>query len=134
MIDFTLLQLPLLAARPVWGRFDHQRPAFDATHWLVLVGCLMLFAGFGLAIYRSLQQGKSDFDTDSHAKLFRELCRAHRLSLKNRRRLRRLAAARGIAEPARLFLEPKHFDEAHLPESQQPVADEIRRLRDRLFG
>jgi hypothetical protein len=134
MILVAMQPILLLAARPVWGRFDHERPSFDATHWFVLLGCLILFAGFTAAIYRSSRRGKSEFDDDSHAKLFRELCRAHRLSFANRRRLRRLASARGIAEPARLFLEPKHFETAYLPENLQSSADEIRRLRDRLFG
>ena len=133
MIQTTLQQF-VLAARPVWGRFDHERPSFDATHWWILLGVFVLFSGFAVAIYRSSRRGTSEFDADSHAKLFRELCRAHRLSYRSRRRLRRLASARGIAEPARLFIEPKHFEAAHLPETLQSAEREIRRLRDRLFG
>ncbi len=134
MFQPTMKHFLMLASRSVWGRFDHQRPSFDSTHWWILLGCAVLFAGFAVAIYRSSRRIKSEFDTDNHAKLFRELCRAHRLSFANRRQLRRLASARGITEPARLFVEPKHFETSHLPESMQSAADEIRRLRDRLFG
>jgi hypothetical protein len=128
------MQQFMLAARPVWGRFDHERPTFDATHWWILLGVAVLFTGFAVAIYRSSRRGNCEFDTDSHPKLFQELCRAHRLSFRNRRRLRQLASARGITEPARLFIEPKHFESANLPESLRLAEDEIRRLRDRLFN
>jgi hypothetical protein len=128
------MQQFVLAARPVWGRFDHERPAFDSTHWWVLLGAAVLFTAFAVAIYRSSRRDTGEYDTDSQAKLFHELCRAHRLSFKSRRWLRRLASARGIAEPARLFIEPKHFEAEHLPESMKSAEDEIRRLRDRLFG
>jgi hypothetical protein len=134
MIDRAMHQFLMLAARSVWGRFDHERPGFDSTHWWLLLGCAVLFAGFAVAIYRSSRRGESEFDVDSDAKLFRDLCRAHHLSSANRRLLRRLASARGVEEPARLFIEPKHFEPAHLPETLQSAADKIRRLRDRLFG
>jgi hypothetical protein len=134
MFQPTMQHFLMLASRPVWGRFDHQRPRFDSTHWWILLGCAVLFSCFVVAIYRSSRRIKSEFDCDNHIKLFRELCRAHRLSFANRRQLRRLASARGISEPARLFIEPKHFETTHLPESMQSAADEIRRLRDRLFG
>jgi hypothetical protein len=127
-------QFLMLATQAVWGRFDHERPSFDATHWWLLFGCIVLFAGFAVAIYRSSRQGKCDFDADSQVKLFRDLCRAHQLSSRNQRLLRRLASARGVAEPARLFIEPKHFEPAHLPETLKASADQIRRLHGRLFG
>jgi hypothetical protein len=133
-IDAMTQPFLLLATRSVWGRFDHERPSFDSTHWWLLLGCVVLFAGFAAAIYRSSRQGKCEFEADSQVKLFRDLCRAHRLSSRNRRLLRRLASARGVAEPARLFIEPKHFEVAQLPETLRASAEQIRRLRNRLFG
>jgi hypothetical protein len=127
-------RLLLLAARPVWGRFDHQRPGFDATHLWVVLGIVALIIGAAVAAYRSSRHRKSVFDVDSPAKLFRELCQAHQLSFRSRRLLKRLAAARGITDPARLFLEAQHFEAAHLPKKLQSAANEIRRLRDRLFA
>ena len=126
-------QFQLLAVRPVWGRFDHERPVFDITYLWIILGILALLIGATVVAYWSSQRGKSDYDTDSHTSLFRELCRAHQLSFASRRLLKRLAAARGITEPARLFLEPNHFEAAHLPDDLQYRAREISRLRDRLF-
>jgi hypothetical protein len=75
----------------------------------------------------------SVFAIDSPRRLFRDLCRAHRLPYRSRRLLRRLAAARGIAEPARLFVDASCFDTANLPEKLTPAADDVRLLRHRLF-
>jgi hypothetical protein len=129
-----MMQQPwIMLAQAVWGRFDHERPGFTLTHLWILLGIAALLASVAVASYRSSRRSRRDFDVDSHAKLFRELCRAHQLPFAGRRLLKRLAAARGIAEPARLFIEPKHFDPVDLPADLLRAAGKIQRIRDRLF-
>jgi hypothetical protein len=45
-----------------------------------------------------------------------------------------LAAARDLASPALVFVEPTHFDSANVPASLQPSAADVRRLGEQLFG
>lgn len=67
-------------------------------------------------------------------KLFRELCRAHHLDRQSRRRLARLAAAHGLAQPSVLFIEPERFDVANLHASWKAERAELEFLRDTIFG
>jgi hypothetical protein len=128
-----LQHMLILAARSVWGRFDHERPRFDATHMWTILSIAALVVGLAVVSYRSSRRARREFDVDSATKLFRELCRAHRLSFGNRQLLKRLAAARSLSDPALLFVEPRHFDITHLPDQLRQSAEQIRRLRDRLF-
>jgi hypothetical protein len=137
MIHNPTLSPYLLAAQDlprVWGRFDHQRPADGTNQMLVVVGMAAMVALVMLIWLRASRREKRPFSTNSSARLFRELCRAHGLSYANRRLLKRLAAARGLAGPAFVFVEPKHFDTANLPDGLQNSADDVRRLRAQLFG
>jgi hypothetical protein len=126
-------RIAVLAVRPIWGRFDHERPRFDAEHLWTILSIVALVVGFAVVSYRSSQRAKRPFDVDKSTKLFRELCRAHRLSFGNRRLLKRLAAARNLSEPTLLFVEPRHFEIGQLPDGLCRYADEIRMLRDCLF-
>jgi hypothetical protein len=128
--------LCLLAARDlprVWGRFDHQRPA-DGVDQMILITALAMLAAVVLLIWlRDGRRPQRHFVSNSAAQLFRELCRAHGLNFSSRRLLKRLAAARGLASPAVLFVEPRHFDAAKLPACLQPAANDLHHLRARLF-
>lgn len=65
---------------------------------------------------------------NSPPRLFRELCRAHRLSRRQVKLLQLLASLHGLDQPARLFLEPACFDAANAPalSSRQREYHELR--------
>lgn len=125
----------ILAAsvRPVWGRFDHQRPGFDAAHLWTLLSMAALLITVVIVMYRSRERSKREFETDSPPRLFGELCHAHRLPWSSRRLLKRLAAAHGVSPPSALFVEPAHFDTAKLPAGLENSAAQVQRLREQLF-
>ena len=113
----------------VWGRFDHQRPTYDLGQIL-----LVLFAAVvGVALALVLWRWCGRYRTNSSGALFRELCRAHGLSQSSRRTLKRLAAARGLAHPAALFVEPRHFETSDLPPALRVAEKDVQHLRERLF-
>jgi hypothetical protein len=130
--------LSLLAVNPddfrVWGRFDNQRAAgFGTAEWCVLIGGVtLLLAILGTSYVLAKRKG-CEFLRNSPKGLFHDLCRAHRLHTRNRRLLKQLAAARGVPNPAELFVEPKYFDAADLPQSLQSASSELRQLRHALF-
>lgn len=68
----------------------------------------------------------------SHAALFRQLCRVHKLDRNARGLLRRVAAGFRMAQPGRLFIDPKWLDAA-AGAAALPKKD-LRALRERLFG
>jgi hypothetical protein len=67
-------------------------------------------------------------------RLFLSLCTAHELRWSDRWLLWRLAVARRLKDPARVFLEPQRFEEAGLPRSLRVRAVRLRQLRDGLFA
>lgn len=118
----------------VWGRFDHQQPADGTSQMLVVMGMAVLVGLIFLIWLRATRREQRRFQSDSTAQLFRELCRAHELNRADRRLLKQLAASRGLASQALVFVEPQHFDSANLPQVMVASANELHRLRDRLFG
>src|SRR5688572_5708834 len=68
------------------------------------------------------------------AGLFASLCQAHGLSSSDRRLLRRLAQWRGLADPARLFVEPRHFEGPVANPALNGQSDRLAALRQQLFG
>jgi hypothetical protein len=120
--------------QPIWGRFDHQRATLESTHLWTLLSITALLIATAIVAYRSSQRRKRQFTHDSPRRLFRELCRAHGLPLASRRLLKRVAAARGIPDPTMLFVISSHFDTTSLPENLRPKANEIRALRNQLYG
>jgi len=130
--------LVLLASREelhrVWGRFDHQRPGLSTNQLLVIVVVIAL-ASIAAVLWRILKSRASrTFSSDSAVKLFRELCAAHGISRSGRRLLKQLAEARGIADPAILFVEPQSFDAQNLPPDLRSSSNELQRLNEKLFG
>jgi hypothetical protein len=120
--------------RAVWGRFDHEQPGFTTTHLWTLLSLAALLIATLVVAYRSSRRNKLEFTSDSSRRLFRELCRAHRLTWANRRLLRHLAEARQVAQPAGLFVDASYFDTMNLPKRLQRSSREIERLRDQLFS
>jgi hypothetical protein len=45
-----------------------------------------------------------------------------------------LAAARGVADPATLFVEPRYFDPQSLPRELKTATKELRSLNEIIFG
>jgi hypothetical protein len=55
------------------------------------------------------------------------------LNWSDRRLLRKLARSRGLSHPARLFVEPGHFEPSSLAPPLRPQAGHLDQLRHRLF-
>jgi hypothetical protein len=71
---------------------------------------------------------------NSPGKLFVSLCRAHQLTFKDAWLLWRLARWQQLDDPARLFLEPEHFDPSGFGPRLTAHAQRLQSLRDRLFA
>ena len=137
MNSISAQTLGLLAERSNWQRlgdrfrrdttdfYDYNLLAVLAIAAAIAIGLLLLHQ-----FARRREHGKS---YNSPPELFRELCRAHRLDRRERRLLKRLAAAWGLASPAYLFIEPNYFDTTRLSAEWEQDAQRIARLRRRLF-
>ena len=71
---------------------------------------------------------------NSPLRLFLALCKAQRLRWSDRWLLWRLARARRLKDPGRLFLEPQWFEASGLSRRWLVHAARLARLRDRLFA
>jgi hypothetical protein len=127
----------LLAARQdefrVWGRFDHGRTTFGPEQMLLVSGGFVLIVAAVLVWNRLTRRTKRTFTCNSSSRIFRELCRVHRLNGPARRLLKNLAVARGLENPALIFVKPDCFDPADLPRHLAPSAAELRKLFQQLF-
>jgi hypothetical protein len=136
----TLQFVPLIAMLStrqedfrVWGRFDHGK-SNGTEELIVLAGITALLLLIAMASRIYLHRSQRTFASDNSARLFRELASAHGLNRAARRLLHRLALARGVANPALLFVEPQHFESQGLPAEMQDSAAELRQLRAKLFN
>lgn len=71
---------------------------------------------------------------NNHGSLFTGLCRLYGLDGGSRRLLRQLAAQHNLAQPARLFTEPRWFNPAALPPLLVPHMADVASLYQRLFA
>jgi hypothetical protein len=118
----------------VWGRFDHQRPGIS-TNLLAIFVIAVVVVIIAAVVWRELKRRAArTFRADSSAKLFRELCAAHGIKRSSRRLLKQLAEARGVSDPATLFVEPRYFEAQSLPRELKASAKELRLLDETLFG
>jgi hypothetical protein len=102
---------------------------------MVVAVAVILGLAIVAMVLRFLQRRAArTFTADSQKKLFHELCAAHCIKRSDRRLLKQLAAARGVADPATLFVEPRHFDPQCLPREMKADAQELRLLNEILFG
>jgi hypothetical protein len=139
MIFPALESLLMLAQRSGWRHYGYREYTgiyFESNEreaWIVLgLTALLLVA---LVVWHFLSSRASGrLPSNSPGRLFRELCRAHRLGASGRRLLKRLALARGLSSPVNLFVEPRYFDSADLPDEVCQYAEQILRLRKQLFG
>jgi len=122
-----------ITAQMEWFERFRVRPTSDPRS--VMAMCLLLAAVIvGGWIASRLFKVRERRKTNSPRALFRELCRAHGLSSSERNLLLRLASRQAPYNPAGIFLEPQHFDLDHLPAAAAADVEEVKRLRERLFG
>ncbi len=125
-----LAQQPRLSE--LGDRFSRSDPAqWSRTLLMSGVVLLVLLLVSAAALWLHFRQRRL---RNCPRRLFRELCRAHRLNKAQQRLLWQLAAAQGLSQPATIFLAPERFDPHHLPERLRGRQREIERVRDRLFG
>jgi hypothetical protein len=98
---------------------------------------MLIFAGIAAVMiifssiihYRRRRRGLA-----SPLGLFLNLCRAHKLQLKEYWLLWRLARLERLTDPARLFLEPEWYISSNLPEALRLRAPQLQSIRNRLFA
>ena len=105
----------------------------DNWREVLILGTVTLIVILAVIWQPVSRRRRKDFDYDSPPRLFSDLCRAHRLSWANRRLLKQLATARGLASPAVLFVEPEYFDMTNVPAALKGNVAELRTLRHTLF-
>lgn len=94
----------------------------------VVVGALA-----ALIVLQIRQRNDMEQRCDNPWKLFRELCQVHNLDRASQRLLAQVARARRLPQPAQIFLTPSAFEPADLPAGLRDRADQLLRLRGRLF-
>jgi hypothetical protein len=112
------------------------RGATSQLSWTDLIPYVAaaVLAAIGVSLYRWIKRRNDMTEAcDDAPKLFRELCRVHALDRPSRRLLWRLREARGLAQPAQIFLTPDAFDADRLPPGLRKQAAELKRLREQLF-
>lgn len=96
----------------------------------------VLAASLGLLLWRLAKrvarEGRGSYYSTN--RLFGQLCRLHRLDWPSRRLLKKLAQARQLDPPTRLFIESSWFDASELPVSLQPFRARLAEIKRRLFG
>lgn len=118
-----------------WQRISE----YVVREWPALSAKLMTWAGLAAvpaaawwmsAIY---WRGRRRRTINSPGRLFRELCRAHRLGLKEVALLHELAEMRGLESPAAYFVREDYFAFG-AEELDEPTRREVEALRTKLFA
>ena len=134
MISLFVDAVPLLAAREWEGDLGEFKGLPNIGPYELLILSFITLLVIITITWRSIsRRRRRDFDYNRPARLFADLCRAHKLNWSSRRLLKHLAAARDLKYPATLFVEPQHFDVTNVPPALKGSATEIRQLRRRLF-
>ncbi|MGH7134310.1 MAG: hypothetical protein ACREHD_01135 [Pirellulales bacterium] len=121
------------AIRNVMRGMHNRQEGFDSSGLTtLLVFCLFFVTVWGVA--RMFGSGDGRSSTNSTRALFNELCRAHRVSLRDWWLLMRLARHHRLTDPTLLFLESTWLDPARCPAAWQRHASRLRELRGTLFA
>lgn len=98
---------------------------------IALLGVLFAGAAYAIVVWRR----RNDFTRrcNDPEKLFRELCHTHELEKEDHQLLRQLAAARELASPASIFLQPSALAAGTLPEELRPHASRLSELQRQIF-
>ncbi|MBM4092300.1 MAG: hypothetical protein FJ276_23160 [Planctomycetes bacterium] len=94
---------------------------------MVLLVAAVVVWGVSRAV--AIREGRG---SHSPRRLFAELCRVHGLDAPSCRLLRQLARSHRLDHPALVFVRPALFDQ--LDATLQPSSDQVRQLKDRVFG
>lgn len=105
--------------------------AGEAIVWLAVVGGMIAVVCLAIRFGSRLQRRRR---YNNHGSLFQGLCRTHGLNHRARGLLKQLARHHKLAQPARLFIEPKWLDPASLRGALRRRAAEVAMLRNRLFA
>lgn len=97
---------------------------------LLIIFALAALVYAAVTCWRARQQGKP---VDCPHRLFAELCKRHELDWPSRRLLRQLARAHELEHPARVFVDPRLFEPARLPDSLRAFQVQLAALKSRLF-
>src|SRR3954467_13305384 len=90
----------LLAAQDYSREWERLGRLFNSGPYEVLIlAAVTLLVLVAIFWQTFAKRRRRDFDYDRPARLFADLCRAHKLSWSNRRLLKQLAAARGVKCP-----------------------------------
>jgi len=123
----------LIAAQTYSREWERLGNLLNACSYELLILAAVTLLVIGAIIWQTISRRRREFEYDRPPRLFKELCRAHKLTWSNRRLLIQLAAARGLKGAALLFVEPEHFDVTNIPAALKASAAELRRLRHKLF-
>jgi hypothetical protein len=124
----------LLAAQDYSGEWARLGRLLNFGPYEVLILAAVTLLVIVTIVWQTISRRRQrDFEYDRPARLFADLCRAHKLNWSSRRLLKHLAAARGLKSPATLFVEPIYFDMTNVPPALKPSAAELRQLRHKLF-
>ncbi len=108
------------------GRVDF----IEMLPWLIGLVVMIAVVTAVVAYFRYQDLSKPCNDPN---RLFRELCRTHKLDRASCRLLRQLALLTGLPQPAEVFLTPTLFEANQLPEQLRAEQERVRELRERLF-
>lgn len=128
MIVILIAQSPISS---LGSRFRSETSQWNVWHLLGLGIILVGLAALAWLLTRHFQK-KDRQGYHSERRLFRELCVAHGLTWQQRRILKQLAAACGLANPSQLFLEPKWFDSGHA--RRAAAGPQLGEIQTTLFG
>jgi hypothetical protein len=103
----------------------------EALVWLGVAGGMIALVCLVICLGSRLHRRRR---YHSHGLLFRALCRIHGLDHRARRLLKQVARHHKLAQPARLFTEPKWLNPAGLRGALRRRATEVAILRNRLFA
>ena len=127
----------LIAQRDLWqamgSHFSGDKAKFNSQDGWMLLGIVLALSGFFAVLhwlYRWQQKRKL---SNEPRHLFDDLCRAHRLSRRDRRRLRLLAESHVLESPGALFLHPELFKPRNLPIEEEREIAAYAQLAAKLF-
>ncbi len=121
-----LAELNSRAAKPGDWLFGWDRVALVAGGAVAIITVAWIV--MRLVARRERRQGHSPWC------LFKELCTAHELSLRERQLLTRLAQHHRLEHPTALFIEPTWWEPQRLGPAWSKCLTELERLRKRLFA
>ncbi|MFV1964785.1 MAG: hypothetical protein ACC628_05140 [Pirellulaceae bacterium] len=122
------------------GRFVHMGRHFqrggstlETEDLLVLFGvlCVLVVVVWLFSRYLALHEKQG---RNSPRRIFRELCRAHRLGWADRQLMRQLARWHRLPSPSLLFLDAPRFEVRALGPAFARRARQLTAIRERLFG